>query len=131
MPNAVVAEVLHDQPMQQPPASAPGWQVGQVEWRDEQAVPVISFEGICGDRIPKIDYRSNNVVLMHSIVPDCKTRYYGLYIESVPTFEFVDNTSLTIAPDQMNNADYVANRVFINGIDGFIPELDEISRLLG
>ena len=71
-----------------------------------------------------------NVVVMHSIRQDKSQRYYGIYIDDVPTFEFVDAATLTLAPDQSSNPDFVASKVFVNGIEGYIPELDEIARLL-
>ena len=68
VPNAVVAEVLNNQKLELAPASAPVWQVGQVLWRDNPALPIISFEGICGERIPDVQPNAN-VVVMHTI--DC------------------------------------------------------------
>ncbi|MEM7292343.1 MAG: hypothetical protein AAF420_02950 [Pseudomonadota bacterium] len=130
VPNAVVAEVLNNQNLALSPASAPTWQVGQVSWRDMPDLPIISFEGICGERIPDVRPGAN-VVVMHSIDPARKVRFYGIYIDNVPTFEFVDAATLTLAPDQSSNPDFVASKVFVNGIEGFIPNLDEVSRVLG
>ena len=129
VPDAVVAEVLNDQQLRSPPVSAPPWQLGQIAWRDQQNLRVISFEGVCGETLP-VPKADANVVVMHSINPNQANRYYGIYIGNVPTFEFVDNTTLTLAPDQSINADYVAARVFVNGIEGFVPELDEVAELL-
>ncbi|MEM7207968.1 MAG: chemotaxis protein CheW [Pseudomonadota bacterium] len=129
VPNAVVAEVLNNETLQDSPATAPAWQVGQISWRDQTALPILSFEGVCGEQIPSVEVGAN-VVVMHSIKPEQKTRYYGLHITDVPTFEFVDAATLTLAPDQDTNPDFVASRVFVNGIEGFIPDLDELARLL-
>lgn len=130
VPNAVVAEVLNNQALRSPPVSAPAWQLGQIEWREEPELRVVSFEGICGDTLPIVKAEAN-VVVMHSIDPQQKTRYYGIYIDNVPSFEFVDNTTLTLASDQSSNADYVASKVFVNGIEGYVPDLDELAGLLG
>ncbi len=129
VPNAVVAEVLNNQLLDPAPASAPAWQVGQIDWREESGLKIISFEGICGESIPEVQAGAN-IVVMYSIAQTPKTRYYGIYINKVPTFEFVDAAALAVAPDQSSNADYVASRIFVNGIEGYIPDLDEIARLL-
>lgn len=130
VPDAVVAEVLNNQALRSPPVSAPAWQLGQIEWQNQPDLRVVSFEGICGDTLPIVKPEAN-VVVMHSIDPQHSTRYYGIYIDNVPSFEFVDNTTLTLAPDQSSNPDYVASKVFVNGIEGAVPNLDELARLIG
>ena len=130
VPNAVVAEVLNNQMLELASASAPAWQVGHIHWRENNSLPIISFEGICGERIPDVEPHAN-VVVMHSIDAGRKVRYYGIYIDNVPTFEFVDAATLTLAPDQTSNPDYVASKIFVNGIEGYIPDLDEIANALG
>lgn len=129
VPNAVVVEVLNNQLLDPAPASAPSWQVGQIEWREESELKIISFEGICGMSIPEV--RSGaNIVVMHSFGEVQNSRYYGIYVDEVPTFELVDETALTMAPDQSDNADCVASHVFVNGIEGYIPDLNKIASLL-
>ena len=50
VPRACVAEVTSFQPLQEMPG-APPWYLGIQSWNG-RGVPVVSFEGACGKRIP-------------------------------------------------------------------------------
>ena len=67
---------------------------------------------------------------MYSLGEAQDSRYYGFYVDEMPTFELVDEAALTVASDQSENAEYVASHVLVNGIEGYIPDLDKIASLL-
>mgnify|MGYP003694665251 FL=1 len=50
VPRACVAEVTSFQPLQEMPG-APPWYLGIQSWNG-RGIPVVSFEGACGRRIP-------------------------------------------------------------------------------
>ncbi len=129
VPNAVVAEVLSDQLLAPAPAGAPDWQMGQIGWRSERELKVISFEGVCGE-MPSIPTEVANVVVMYSIDGTRKNRFYGLYITGTPKFQMIDANTLSLSSNQPGNANCIASRIVINGAEGYIPELDEIARLI-
>ena len=60
VPRACVAEVTSFQPLQEMPG-APPWYLGIQAWNG-RGVPVVSFEGACGKRIPVIGGRTRIVI---------------------------------------------------------------------
>lgn len=129
VPSAVVVEVLNKQLLKPTLVGAPDWQVGLIDWREKNGLKVISFEGVCGMAMPEVRGGAN-VVIMKSLDQQHKNRYYGIYVNKVPTVRFADEASLAVAPDQSGNADSVASRVLLNGVEGYIPDLDKIETLL-
>lgn len=129
VPNAVVAEVLQNQILNEPLESAPGWLSGTVAWQDQPELPVVSFESLCGQLGARVEGETT-VVVMHGLGSQPRARHYGVRIADVPSFEFVDSTNLVAADDQSSNCDYVASRVFIKGVQASVPDFDEIEQLL-
>jgi len=60
VPRACIAEVTSFQPLQEMPG-APPWYLGIQAWNG-RGVPVVSFEGACGKRIPVIGGRTRIVI---------------------------------------------------------------------
>mgnify|MGYP003481624414 CR=1 FL=1 len=60
VPRACVAEVTGFRPLQEMPG-APPWYLGIAAWNG-RGIPVISFEGACGKRIPVIGGRTRIVI---------------------------------------------------------------------
>jgi len=129
VPNAVVAEVLHNQWLDEPHDSAPGWLSGSLQWQDNDELPVISFETLCDQAMGEQD-RDTAVVVLHCLGEDPRLRHYGIRIADVPSFEFVDNTNLVAADNQSGNCDFVASRVFVKGLQASVPDLEELEALL-
>lgn len=129
IPKAVVVEVLSNQHLDPAPAGAPSWLVGQIEWREESELKIVSFEGICEMSAAELRPAAN-IVVMHSLGEAQNSRNYGIYAHEVPTFELIDEKVLTLAPDQSGKSEYVASHVLVNGTEGYIPDLDKIASLL-
>ena len=70
VPRACVAEVTSFQPLQEMPG-APPWYLGIQAWNG-RGVPVVSFEGACGKRIPVIGGRTRIVIF----TPDLAAAYF-------------------------------------------------------
>jgi len=62
VPRACVAEVTGLQALQEMPG-APPWYLGVVPWNG-RSIPVVSFEGACGRRIPPVGGRTRIVVFV-------------------------------------------------------------------
>jgi chemotaxis signal transduction protein len=60
VPRACVAEVVTWQPVEMP--GAPQWYLGT--FSGAASVPVMSFEGVCGQAIPPIPGRTRIVILV-------------------------------------------------------------------
>jgi chemosensory pili system protein ChpC len=62
VPRACVAEVTGFQPPHEMPG-APPWYLGIMQWNG-RGIPVVSFEGACGQRIPPVGGRTRVVVFV-------------------------------------------------------------------
>jgi chemosensory pili system protein ChpC len=81
IPRSCVAEVIS----YQAPAEmtgAPPWYLGVVNWNGRH-VPLISFEGCCGENIPPASSRSR-VVILHAVSPKVETGYFALISQGFP-----------------------------------------------
>lgn len=81
IPRSCVAEVIS----YQAPAEmtgAPPWYLGVVNWNGRH-VPLVSFEGCCGENIPPATSRSR-VVILHAVSPKVETGYFALISQGFP-----------------------------------------------
>ena len=81
IPRSCVAEVIS----YQAPAEmtgAPPWYLGVVNWNGRH-VPLVSFEGCCGENIPPATSRSR-VVILHAVSPRVETGYFALVSQGFP-----------------------------------------------
>jgi chemosensory pili system protein ChpC len=81
IPRSCVAEVIS----YQAPAEmtgAPPWYLGVVNWNGRH-VPLVSFEGCCGENIPPASSRSR-VVILHAVSPRVETGYFALVSQGFP-----------------------------------------------
>lgn len=94
LPRSCVAEVVaHSTPVEM--AGAPQWYLGTVQWSGRN-VPLISFEGICGQAIAPITGRSR-IVVLHCLGSALEGGYFGLVAQGFP--QVVRVTSDVIRPD--------------------------------
>ena len=81
VPRTCVAEITgFVQPAAMP--GAPPWYLGVIPWNGRQ-VPLVSFEGICGEPIPDVTTRSR-VLLLHVLGPRLDTGCYGIVSQGFP-----------------------------------------------
>ena len=94
IPRACVAEVIaYTTPTEM--AGAPAWYLGSVSWTG-RVVPLISFEGACGQPIPPISGRSR-VVIFHCLGKDLEAGCFGILSQGFP--QLVRVTTDVIRPD--------------------------------
>ena len=80
VPRACIAEVVgYSEP--DPVRGAPPWLLGRMEWNGRH-IALASFEGICGDAVPRTGPRSR-VVVFRTISDALSTRYFGLPFSSM------------------------------------------------
>jgi chemosensory pili system protein ChpC len=103
VPRACVAEVIAwAEPT--PMAGAPPWYLGTVSWNN-RAVPVASFEGLCGQPIPAGSSRSR-IVVFHGLARKLETQAFGLLSQGFPQLVRVSSDVLRadpmrVIPDRM------------------------------
>ncbi|MFT3907169.1 MAG: chemotaxis protein CheW [Steroidobacteraceae bacterium] len=81
VPRACVAEVIGMQMLTQM-AGAPPWYLGLANWNARQ-IPVVSFEGTCGQAIPAITNRSR-IVMLHAIGMRLNGGVFGVVAQGFP-----------------------------------------------
>lgn len=81
VPRATVAEVVGLQPLEAM-AGAPAWYLGVLAWNGRN-VPVISFEGICGQALPGTGGRTR-IVVLHALGEKLDAGYFGLLTQGFP-----------------------------------------------
>ncbi|MBT8136233.1 MAG: chemotaxis protein CheW [Gammaproteobacteria bacterium] len=94
VPRACIAEVAgYNQP--EPVNGAPHWLLGRMEWNG-RTIPLISFEGACGEAMPRTGPRSR-VVVFRAISDKLRTGYFGLVTQGFP--QLVRVNPAVLAPD--------------------------------
>ena len=94
VPRACVAEVTSFQPLQEMPG-APPWYLGIQAWNG-RGVPVVSFEGACGKRIPVIGGRTR-IVIFTCLGQKLPAGHFGIATQGFP--QLVRVNPHVIAPD--------------------------------
>lgn len=94
VPRACVAEVIGFQPPSAT-AGAPPWYLGTVPWNG-RTIPLVCFEGTCGQAIPPATGRSR-IVVFHCLGSRVEGGYFGLVSQGFP--QLVRVSSDVVRPD--------------------------------
>lgn len=81
LPRSCVAEVVAYTPPSGMPG-APAWYLGTVTW-SARSVPLVSFEGACGQPVPPASGRSR-IVVLHAIGDALEGGFIGLVSQGFP-----------------------------------------------
>jgi len=128
VPRACVAEIAG----YQVPATmvgAPPWYLGLVSWNGRQ-VPLVSFEGLCGQPTPAISARSRLVVL-HALGERIDAGAYALVSQGFP--QLVRVSAEVIQPDMsaaVPESDPVVCRVRMLNETPWIPDLERLEIMI-
>ena len=94
-PRSCVAEVIaYAEPT--PMAEAPPWYLGLLPWNN-RSIPVVSFEGLCGQPIPTGGTRSR-VVVFHGLMRKLECQAFGLLSQGFPQLVRVSSDVLRADP---------------------------------
>jgi chemosensory pili system protein ChpC len=94
IPRACVAEVIGFQTPSEM-TGAPPWYIGTLAWNGRQ-VPLVSFEGACGESIPPASGRSR-VVIFHCMGTRLEAGFFGVVSQGFP--QLVRVSSDVVRPD--------------------------------
>lgn len=128
VPRACVAEIAG----YQVPATmvgAPPWYLGLVNWNGRQ-VPLVSFEGMCGQPTPAITPRSRLLVL-HALGDRVDAGAYALVSQGFP--QLVRVSAEVIQPDMsaaVPEGDPVVCRVRMLNETPWIPDLERLEVMI-
>ena len=94
VPRACVAEIAGYQ-MPTPMDGAPPWYLGLVQL-ERRAVPLVSFEGLCGQPIPPVSGRSR-LVVFHALGERARAGGYAIVSQGFP--QLVRVSADVVRPD--------------------------------
>jgi chemosensory pili system protein ChpC len=94
IPRSCIAEVIGFQTPSEM-TGAPPWYIGTVNWNGRH-VPLISFEGACGQNIPAASGRTR-IVIFHCMGARVEAGYFGLVSQGFP--QLVRVSSDVVRPD--------------------------------
>ena len=128
IPRACVAEVIgFHAPSEM--TGAPPWYIGTVAWNGRQ-VPLVSFEGACGQNIPPASGRTR-IVVFHCIGTRLEGGYFGLVSQGFP--QLVRVSSDVVRPDNSRaieeRAPIICQVRMVNETP-LVPDLERIEEMI-
>lgn len=128
VPRACIAEVTaFAEP--QPLPGAPPWMLGHVDWNGRK-IALVSFEGICGDPMPRRGPRAR-VVVFRTLSDALPVRFFGVVTQGFP--QLVRVNPAVLAPDTTTSwpdDGAVICQVRMVNQRPLIPDLEHVERLI-
>ncbi|HEY3644189.1 MAG TPA: chemotaxis protein CheW [Gammaproteobacteria bacterium] len=129
MPRLSVAEVTG---FLRPKAvrGAPDWLLGLISWNGQE-IPLISFEGLCGRKVPERANRTR-IAVTHAIGEQINPAMFAILTQGYPYLVRVNPAVLSVDPenDFGSNDGPVLNRVRMANERPYIPDLEAIEAKL-
>lgn len=127
LPNAMVSEVIYNETYEPSNNEMPSWLWGELLWREDQRVPLLCYEALCGWQAPGPSLRVQAVVL--STLSD-SPQHMAIRIENVPRVEYLDAASLQASDSQHAEHPLVGSYVIVDGTPACIPDIDAVCEQL-
>ena len=128
IPRACVAEVIGFQTPSEM-TGAPPWYIGTVSWSG-RAVPLVSFEGACGQMIPPASGRSR-IVVFHCLGSRVEGGNFGIVSQGFP--QLVRVSSDVVRPDNSrvfpDRTPIICQVRMVNEAP-LVPDLDRIEEMI-
>jgi len=126
VPNSAVAEIIAyatpNKIIQEPP-----WCIGVFDWRGQQ-VPLISYEAIQGEKIPRVSRRAR-IAVCNAISGIPGLQFFGLVCAHIPHLVRVHKDNIRIAEHQMPLATSLQD-VIVEEIEATIPRIEVIEEMV-
>jgi len=128
VPRACVAEVTSFQPLQEMPG-APPWYLGIQAWNG-RGVPVVSFEGTCGKRIPVVGGRTR-IVIFTCLGQKLPAGHFGIATQGFPQLVRVNGDVLGLDTEQPVPAGFPALcRARMIHEYPLIPDVEQLEKMI-
>lgn len=127
LPRVSVAEVtgfLRPKPVR----GAPDWLLGLINWQNQE-VPLVSFEGMCGRKVPERAGRTR-IAVTHAIGEQINPPVVALLTQGYPYLVRVNPAVLSVDPENDFGTGPVLNRVRMANERPVIPDLEAIEERL-
>src|SRR5215469_15244742 len=128
LPRVSVAEVtgfLRPKPVR----GAPDWLIGLINWQNQE-VPLVSFEGMCGRKVPERASRTR-IAVTHAIGEQINPPVVAILTQGYPYLVRVNPAVLSVdAENDFGSDGPVLNRVRMANERPFVPDLEAIEERL-
>lgn len=126
LPRLSVAEVTgYVRP--KPVPNAPAWLLGLMAWQG-QDIPLVSFEGLCGRKVPERANRTR-IAVTYSINDQLEPPVFAIMTQGYPYLVRVNSAVLsTEEENEFTGGEPVITRVRMANERPFIPDLEEIEQ---
>ncbi|HEU5397851.1 MAG TPA: chemotaxis protein CheW [Gammaproteobacteria bacterium] len=127
LPRVSVAEVtgfLRPKPVR----GAPDWLLGLINWQNQE-IPLVSFEGMCGRKVPERAGRTR-IAVTHAIGEQINPPVVALLTQGYPYLVRVNPAVLSVDPENDFGTGPVLNRVRMANERPVIPDLEAIEERL-
>jgi|GEM_PF-1235813 len=126
VPNAAVAEIIaYAAP--NPIAQGPAWCVGILDWRG-QRLPVVSYEAMLGEKIPRISRRAR-IAVCNAVSGISGLRFFGLICAHIPHLVRVHDGNIRVAEQQVVLPTSLQD-VVVEEIEATIPRIELIEEMV-
>ncbi len=128
IPRSNVMEVASLNALEKNTGSVP-WFLGSMEW-EGSLIPVISFEGVCGDDIPPQAAGRSRVVLFRCLTNALNTRAFGVLSQGFPQLVKVKHDALTLETNSFGESLPVLCQVTMASQSPVIPDDEKLEQLI-
>jgi len=110
-----------------PVPNAPAWLMGLMPWQD-QKIPLVSFEGLCGRKVPERANRTR-IAVTYAINDQLEPAVFAIMTQGYPYLVRVNSAVLSVDEEnEFTAGEPVINRVRMANERPFIPDLEEIEQ---
>ena len=124
LPRVSVAEVtgfLRPKPVR----NAPDWLMGLINWQGQE-IPLVSFEGLCGRKVPERANRTR-IAVTHAIGEQLNPPVIAILTQGYPYLVRVNPAVLSVDPENDFGMDApVLNRMRMANERPYVPDLEAI-----
>ena len=128
MPRVSITEVtgfLRPKPVR----GAPEWLLGLISWQGQE-IPLVSFEGLCGRKVPERANRTR-IAVAHAIGEQINPPLFAILTQGYPYLVRVNSAVLSVDPESDFVADApILNRVRMANERPYVPDIEAIEAKL-
>ena len=111
-----------------PVRGAPEWLLGLINWQGQE-IPLISFEGLCGRKVPERANRTR-IAVAHAIGELISPPLFAILTQGYPYLVRVNSAVLSVDPENDFPDGPVLNRMRMANERPYIPDLEAIEAKL-
>ena len=128
IPRSCVAEVIGFQPPSEM-TGAPPWYLGLVPWSGRN-LPLVSFEGCCGEEIPASSSRSR-IVILHAVSPRIDAGYVALVSQGFPQLVRVSREIVAVDDSRaFPPRSPIVCQISMLNESPLVPDLDRLEKMV-